>query len=309
MASVLADASAASRSGDMSAEEVIGAIRQEAGVLPQLDISYEPNIKTVWLTLRPEPKPVFTLDLLNSLNAAQRAIWVLWGKSGNYAASPVRFVVLCGDGPIFTLGGDLDFYLDCLARADRAGLQEYARASVEAVCWSASSLRGAAISLAVVQGKAFGGGIDAPCSCNMVVAESQSVFSYPEVKFNHFPITAVSVLTRRVGRIAAQKILGSAKEFTAAQFEAMGALDAVAPEGEGRNWVRSYAAETLPMHSAKLSLHAAFHEVAGNFEEELRPLARMWTDSMMRLSPMQISRMQRLAQAQERILQFAFAAP
>jgi DSF synthase len=307
MSSISTGTLVASKSGELSPEEVIGAIRREAGVLPQLEVSYEPAIKTVWLTLCPQPKPVFTLDLLNSLNAVQRAIWALWGKPENYASSPVRFVVLCGDGPILTLGGDLDFYLDCLARGDRAGLHEYARASVEAVCWSASSLRGAAISLAVVQGKAFGGGIDAPCSCNLVVAEAQSSFSYPEVKFNHFPITAVSVLTRRVGQRTAKRILTSAKEFTAEQFEGMGALDAVVPEGEGRNWVRSYAAETLPMHSARLSLYTAFHRVAGNFEEELKPLAQMWADSMMRLNPMQISRMQRLAQAQERILQYTFA--
>ncbi len=288
-------------------DEVVGMILHEAGVLPQLKVTYEPAIKTVWLKLCPQPKPVFTYDLLQSLNAAQRAIWRLWGAPENYASSPVRYVVLCGEGPILTLGGDLDFYLDCLARGDRAALSEYARASVEAVCWSASSLRGAAISLAVVQGKAFGGGIDAPCSCNLVVAESQSTFSYPEVKFNHFPITAVGVLTRRVGQRAAKKILTSAKEFTAEQFEAMGALDAVVSAGEGNNWIRNYAAETLPMHSARLSLYVAFHRAAGNFEEDLKPLAQMWTDSMMRLNPMQISRLQRLAQAQERILQFTFA--
>jgi DSF synthase len=296
------------KSGDISADEVIGAIEHEAGFLPQIELAYEAPIKAVWVTLRPEPKPVFTYDLLRSLNAVHHAVWTLWGSQESYANSPVRFLAFRGRGPVLTLGGDLDFYLDCLAKGDRAALSEYARASAEGVCWNASSARGAAITLSTVQGKAYGGGIDAPCSCNVVVAEQQASFCYPEVKFNHFPITAVSVLSRRAGARNANKILSSGKEYSVDEFEAMGALDAVAPTGEGENWLRRYAADTLPMHSARLSLFVAFHRNAGKLEEELAPLAKMWTDSMMRLNPMQISRLQRLAQGQERMLQYAFAS-
>lgn len=187
-------------------EDVIGSIEQEAGQLRQVELSYEPSIKTLWITLAPEPKPVFTYDMLNSLNSVHGAVHKLWGSSEKYNSSPIRFVAFRGRGAVLTLGGDLDFYLDCLARGDRAALAEYARVSMEGVCWNASSVRGSAITLAIVQGKAFGGGIDAPCSCNIVVAETQASFSYPEVKFNHFPITAVSVLSRRAGPRQAHKI-------------------------------------------------------------------------------------------------------
>ena len=47
--------------------EVIDAIRYKAGFLPEVELAYEPDIKTLWVTIRPELKPVFTLQLLDSL--------------------------------------------------------------------------------------------------------------------------------------------------------------------------------------------------------------------------------------------------
>jgi DSF synthase len=301
-------AEATSSREEILGDDVIGSIKQEAGQLRQVELSYEPPTKTLWITLAPEPKPVFTYDMLCSINAVHGAVHKLWGSSEKYNSSPIRFLAFRGRGAVLTLGGDLDFYLDCLARGDRAALSEYARVSVEGVCWNASSVRGTAITLAIVQGKAFGGGIDAPCSCNIVIAENQARFSYPEVKFNHFPITAVSVLSRRAGPRHAHRILSTGDEFSAEQFEGLGLLDATVPKGEGESWLRRYAKETLAIHSARLALFCAFHRCAGDLYEELLPLAQMWTESMMRLNPMQISRLQRLAQAQERMLQAAYAA-
>ena len=295
------------KSAEISADEVIGAIEHEAGFLPQIELAYEASIKTVWVTLRPQPKPVFTYDLVKSVTLAQKAIWRLWGAAEQYQASPVRFLAFRGEGPIYTLGGDLDLYLDCLAKADRATLVEYARVVIEAVCWNASSLRGSVITLATIQGKALGGGIDAPRSCNVMIGEQQATFCYPEVKFNHFPITAVSVLSRRLGPQVAHKVLNSGNEYNAEEFEALGGLDAIAPTGEGEEWLRRYATETLPMHAARLSLFTAFHRRAGDFDAELRPLGEMWAERMIRLTPMEISKLQRIVQAQERMLQRVFA--
>lgn len=289
-----------------ASDDVIGSIEREAGSLPQIELAYEVAIKTLWITLSPQPKPVFTYDLLCSINKAQSAVFSLWGAPEKYNASPIRFIAFRGKGPVLTLGGDLDFYLDCLAKNDRAALAEYARASIDSIFWSASNARGTAITLALVQGKAYGGGIDAACSCNVVVAERQSTFTYPEIRYNHFPITAVAVLSRRSSPRLAHKILASGDKYSAEQFQAMGLLDATAPAGEGEAYLRNYAAETLAAHSAHLALFTAFNRRAGNLYDELVPLAQMWTDSMMRLNPMQISRLQRLAQAQERTLQSTF---
>lgn len=289
-------------------DDVTAAIAQQAGPLPQIELTYEAPIKTLWLTIRPEPKPVMTFELLSSINKVQRAVHALWGPD-RYALSPVRFLAYRAKGPIVTLGGDLEFYLDCIAKNDRTRLQEYTRLSTEGVIWNASSLNGTAITLATAHAKALGGGIDAPRSCNIMIAERQATFSYPEIKFNHFPITAVAVLSRCAGASTAHKILSSGAEYSAEQFAQLGALDGVAEDGEGENWLRQYACDALRSHAARLDLFYAFyHQGEAAFKAELAFLAKRWIDCMMRLTPAEISHLQRLNAAQDKILLHLFRA-
>ncbi|MGC2142065.1 MAG: enoyl-CoA hydratase-related protein [Methylovirgula sp.] len=291
---------------ETSPGEVLDEIRHKIGPLAQLKLEYDPAIKTLWVTIAPEPKPVFTFDLVHSVYRLQKAIVSLWGRD-RYVESPIRFFAYRASGPVFTLGGDLDFYLDCIAKSDHAALREYARLSIEGVLGNTSSLSGSAITMATIEGKGIGGGIDAPLSCNMVIAEEQTSFSYPEVKFNHFAITAAAVLSRRIGARAAHRLLATGTELSASQFEALGALDAVTPTGRGEAWLRKYATDTLPMHGARLNLFEAFYRRrAEEYRTELHLLAKAWSDHMLRLSPSEISRLQRISVGQDRLLQHIY---
>ncbi|CAH1691221.1 conserved hypothetical protein [Hyphomicrobiales bacterium] len=288
------------------AEDVVGMIRQHAGHLPQVELDFVSDLSLLWVTIVPEPKPIFTFELLNSLGKVQQAIMDLWGT--RYLDCPVRFLAFRGRGPIFTLGGDLDFYLDCLAKNDRPAMLEYARVSGEDAARNASCLGGLTITLSTIHAKAIGGGIDAPRSCNLMIAEEQASFSYPEVKFNHFPITAIAVLGRKMGNSAALKLLHSGDELTARAFFEAGGLDEVVPNGTGVDWIEKYARDTLPIHAARLALFSAFHRRTGNMKEELQHLGEAWVDNMMRLSPTAIAKLQRIAQTQDKMLARLYAA-
>lgn len=282
--------------------EVLEAIRHQAGFLPEVQLTYEPELRLLWVTIKPELKPVFTLQLLDSLGKVQQAVMDLWGAPEQYHNAPVRFLAFRGTGPFFTLGGDLDFYLDCLAKNDRASLAEYARLSIEGAVRNASGLNGFVVTLSTIHAKAIGGGIDAPRSCNVMIAEEQASFVYPEIKFNHFPITAVAILSRRMGARTAERMLQSGEEMSAAEFMAAGGLEAVVPAGTGEDWIRKYAADSLPIHAARTALFSAFNRRAGNLREELEHLGQIWTDCMLRLHPGAISKLQRIAQTQDRML-------
>ena len=282
--------------------EVIDAIRYRAGFLPEVQLAYEPEIKTLWVTIKPELKPVFTLQLLDSLVKIQSAISALWGAPDQYHRAPVRFLAFRGTGPFFTLGGDLDFYLDCLAKNDRAALAEYSRLSAEGAIWNTGGINGLVVTLSTIHAKAIGGGIDAPRSCNIMIAEEQASFVYPEIKFNHFPITAVAILSRRMGARAAEQMLLSGEEMSAQEFFRAGGLEAVVPTGTGESWIRKYCADSLPIHAAKTALFSAFNRRAGDLREELAQLGDIWTECMLRLSPSAISKLQRIAQTQDRML-------
>jgi DSF synthase len=229
-------------------------------------------------------------------------VFALWGAPDQYHRAPVRFLAFRGTGPFFTLGGDLDFYLDCLAKNDRAALKEYARLSAEGAIWNAGGLNGLVVTLSTIHAKAIGGGIDAPRSCNVMIAEEQASFVYPEIKFNHFPITAVAILSRRMGQRAAEQMLLSGEEMSAQDFFRAGGLEAVVPAGTGESWIRKYCADSLPIHAAKTALFSAFNRRAGDLREELAQLGDIWTECMLRLSPSAISKLQRIAQTQDRML-------
>ena len=282
-----------------TAEEVLSAIRATAGSLPQIELAYEADIRTLWITLKPEPKPVFTLPIIASVRKVQRSIMKLWGEAPE---SPILFFAYRGVGPVFSLGGDLDFYLDCLATNDRAGLQQYADLAVEVISLNSSGLNGMAVSLSTVHAKALGGGIDPARACNIMIGETSATFSYPEINYNHFPISAVPILSRHTGSIQAERILMSGEEYTAEQFCERGAIDAVVADGNGEEWIRNYAKRNLPTQRARVALFAAFSRRAGDLAADLAEASNAWVNHIMKLKPLEISKLQRIAQAQERML-------
>lgn len=284
---------------ELTADAILSAIRAVTGTLPQIELAYEPNIRMLWVTLKPEPKPVFTLQVIASVRKVQDAVMRLWADA---AECPVMFFAYRGVGPIFSLGGDLDFYLDCLAEGDRAALANYANLAAEVIVHNNNGLNGMAITLATIHGKALGGGIDPARACNVLIGEENATFGYPEILYNHFPISAVPILSRHVGLVEAERILTLGRDYTAAEFEARGVLDAVVPTGTGENWIREYATRNMPTHRARMALITAFNRRSGNLAAELAEAVDSWVNHFMRLKPIEISKLQRIAQVQERML-------
>lgn len=289
--------SAASTGGEVSG--VIAAIGERAGLLPQVELAYEPANRLLWITMRPEPKPVVTMALIESIRTVQLAVWDLWGRSPD---RPVLFMACRSRGRVYSLGGDLDFYLDCLARNDRGALQHYANAACDVIRMSRNGLFGSVITLSNVHARIMGGAIDSARSCNVMVAEEGATFCYPEVNYNHYPIAAVPILSRHAGPVEAERILLSGRDYTAGEFEGRGALNAVLPAGTGDDWIRRYAANGQASHAARVALIAAFNRMGGDLDAELAAAAEAWVAHMLSLRPLEISKLQRIAAAQERML-------
>jgi DSF synthase len=281
--------------------DVVSAIYDCCGPLPQIDLTYEPDVKLLWLTIRPEPKPIFTIQLLNSVVAVQKALKTLWADH-RFSDRPVRFLAFRGRGSVFTLGGDLDFYLDCIARGDRAQLEDYAEASVQGAIGNASGCYGMAITLSTIHAKALGGGIDAPRSCHIMIAERQASFCYPEIRFNHFPITAVPVLMRKLGVAGTEALLLSGDEISADEFRARGGLEAVVGANEGEDWIRTYCETNLESAAARLAIYGLTYEANRSFEMDLRASAARWVQAMLSMRPTEIAKLQRISQMQEKLL-------
>ena len=239
---------------ETEAAEVIEAIGRRAGALPQIELAYEADSRLLWITMRPEPKPVLTVTLIESLRRVQLAAYEVWGHAPD---RPILFMALRSFGRIFSLGGDLDFFLDCLAQNDRAALEHYARTACEAIALSRNGVNGTVLTFSAIQARVMGGGIDTARGCNMVVAEEGATFSYPEVNYNHYPIAGVPVLSRHTGFSDAAKILLSGREYSASEFKQLGVLDAVVPSGGADEWIRRYAKDAVASQAARVGVIAA----------------------------------------------------
>ena len=285
---------------ETTAEDVVGLIVKKAGHTAQLSLEYEPELQLMWMTIRPEPKPIFTYELLESIHKVQRAIVDLWGREPD--KSPIKFMAYRSVGRVFTLGGDLEFYLDCLARGDIGGLRDYARLSAEGAIHNMTGLHGIAVSLATVHAKGLGGGIDASRSCNVMIAEEQATLGYPEVVFNHFPILAAPILGRRIGSFKAQQLLMEGREMSAREFYERDLLDAVVPNGTGEDWVRRYAKDNALSQGARVSLFNDFLHRGGDAITELHAAGKLWADYIYAMKPTDIARLQKIAMMQDRML-------
>ena len=279
--------------------DVAAWLQEFAGPLPQLVLRFEPAASLLWLELKAEPKPVFTLTLIESVARAQDAVIRF---NDRFPDRPILFLAYHAAGEVFSLGGDLDFYLDCLATNDREGLARYARLATRVIHRNTTGLEGRVITLASVHARALGGGIDPARACNVMVAEEPATFCYPEINYNHVPISAVPVLVRRAGALEAERILTSGETYSSAEMLAKGVLDAVVPQGGGRDWIRRFTAKAANSHKARMMLFHAFNARFGDLERELGEAADTWVRHIMTLSPLEISKLQRIAQAQERML-------
>ena len=279
--------------------QIVDRITDRTGALPQLQLMFEEQHKLLWLVMRPEPKPVFTMPLIDSVLRVQQAIRAMIEDGEEM---PVEVLAYRSSGPVFSLGGDLDFYLDCMARRDRGGLMRYSDAACAVIEGNSSGLGGRVATVSAVHARALGGGIDPARACHVMVAEESATFCYPEINYNHFPIAAAPVLARRIGAIAAERILLSGNSFTADEFLAEGAIEAVVGNGGSAMWVRDYCKRTEGSRRSRVAIAAAFNRMGPDLSTELAAAGTAWVDHMMDLGDAEITKLRRIVNAQDRML-------
>ncbi|MEX6508737.1 crotonase/enoyl-CoA hydratase family protein [Jiella sp. M17.18] len=282
----------------LDGHELVDRIHDLTGPLPQIQLMYEHGLALLWIVMRPEPKPVFTLQLVDSVRKVQGALAELIDGG----TAKVNLLAYRTAGSVFSLGGDLDFYLGCLSRSDRQGMETYARVASDVILRNYDGLEGRVATAAAVHARALGGGIDPARACHVMVAEESATFCYPEVNYNHFPISAIPVLSRRAGRIEAERILMSGEVYSAEAFLAKGIVDAVVPDGGSAAWIRKYAKNAAASQRARLAITTAFNSMNPDLAGELATASARWVDHMMSLDEQEIGKLQRIVAAQERML-------
>jgi DSF synthase len=244
----------------------------------------------------------FSLPLLHALQeflqtvVDEGATWQYKGK-----ATPIHYAVLkSGDPDYFSLGGDLQHFRACIDRRDRQSLYDYSRLCLEIMYKWATGLNGRTTTISLVQGRALGGGFETALSADFLIAEEQSEFGFPEIMFGLFPCTGgMSLLTRRVGVYAAERMMTNGRIYSASELKEMGVVDEVCPKGHGAAAAEKFIAAHSKRRMARLMLQRGRQRLSPLNLAELQTVVDEWVETAMHLGDDDLKVMDMLIRMQE----------
>lgn len=271
----------------------------------QIDIRFDVNANnTLWLTLPAATNggpPHFSRPLLDELLALLQTIkqrGVTWPSNG--ALQPIHYIVMKSAHPeYFSLGGDLAYFHDCIDRGDRDALHDYSATCADMLHDWSNLLSNQATTIALVQGRALGGGFEAALAADILVAEEHSEFAFPEILFGLFPCSGgMSLLTQRIGARAAERMLGDARVHAAPALKQLGVVDEICPRGQGELAVERLIADHARQRPARLMLQRSRHRMTDLSRRELHAVVDEWTETAMSLDPPELRVMDALVRLQ-----------
>jgi len=255
------------------------------------------------VSMHPSPRPSFTPGLLGEIeeffSSTAETVRADIDRTGS---SSIRYLVLASDMPgIFNFGGDLKRFVELIRASDREGLMEYALSCIRCTHSFSNGWGVPVTSIALVQGRAQGGGFEAALAANVLIAERGTQLGFPEVLFNLFPgMGAYSFLSRKVSPAIAERLILSGTLYDAEYLYEIGAVDVLAEPGEGESRLHSFMKEADKhnhVHGLMRRIRATHNEVPF---EELRGITELWVESALRLGDRDLRTMERLVRAQDR---------
>jgi DSF synthase len=260
---------------------------------------------TLWLTMKRDMtgnSHNFSLPLLHDLRdmiQTMKANSANWFSNGELV--PVQYAVMKSEHPdYFNLGGDLKYFRDCIRRRDKESLFQYSKLCLDIMFDWATSSNQIMTTIALVQGKALGGGFEAALSADYLIAEEHSTFGFPEIMFGLFPCTGgMSLLARRIGVYQAERMLTNPRIYSAIELKEMGIVDEICPKGTGDHAAESFIRSHAKRRSARIMLQRAKHRMAPLDYTELSTVVDEWVDLAMRLSSEELRVMDMLIMMQQ----------
>jgi len=275
----------------------ITAEQQSYAEQSQLKTYYDAKNRIGWFLMKGSPRPSFTLRLLDDisdyLGSVKQEMSETNGEKYDY------LVVGSDVEGVFNLGGDLDLFSKYIEIGNRQGLLDYAIKCIDILYQNMFHYELDLTTISLIQGDALGGGFEAALSSNIIVAERGVKMGLPEVLFNLFPgMGAYSLLSRKIGFAAAEKMILSGCLYSAEQLYEMGVVDVLAEKGEGEVAVYRYiknASRSSNTFKSMQKLKDICNQVS---YKELADIATVWADAALKLTSKDLRMMERLVRRQ-----------
>ena len=164
--------------------------------------------------VRERVRNAFNESMIGELDAA-------FGELGQNQR--VRAVVLCGRGPVFCAGADLEWMArmaDFSAEENRRDALQLAR-MLRTICECPKP------TIARVHGDAYGGGLGLVAACDMAFAARGATFCLSETRLGLIPATIGPYVVRAIGRRNALRYFQTAERFDGTEALRIGLLHTV----------------------------------------------------------------------------------
>jgi DSF synthase len=267
----------------------------------QFTTRYEPETSSIWCWMQPEPRPCLNTTLIDELFQLQQQLSVTYNKQEAGMVWPFRHLVLASKIPgIYSLGGDLELFKQCITTGDEKKLRAYAYKTIDLMIRNINNLDLPITTVSLVQGQALGGGFETALSCDAIVAERSSRLGFPEILFNLFPgMGAYNLLARRVGPALAERIILSGETYTAGALYDMGVIDVLAEDGEGILATKEYMNSHNRSHNTIRAMKKIRQIVHPITKQTFYDIVDIWVEAAMNISGKDLAKLDRLLQLQK----------
>jgi methylglutaconyl-CoA hydratase len=169
---------------------------------------------------RPDRRNAFDAELIAAMH---EAFETLQGAEG------VRVVFLRGEGGTFSAGADLDWMRAAADHTEADNRDDaFQMARMLKALWDIPAL-----TVALVEGGAFGGGAGVAATCDLAVATADAKFSFSEVRLGLIAATISPYVVGAIGPRAARGLFATGKVFDAAYAEKIGLVTEVVADTAG----------------------------------------------------------------------------
>src|ERR1043166_2218672 len=190
---------------------------------------------------RPEKRNALNDELVAGLKSALRRA---------HDDDKIRVVILSGAGSDFCAGADL------------SALQKIANASVAENLDDARSLMELFVLLrevrvpviAAVRGRALAGGCGLALGCDLVIAEAEARFGFPEVKIGFVPAMVMTILRRNVSEKKAFELISLGGEISAGEAASFGLINRAVDASTFDSEVNGLAAKLARLSPSAITL-------------------------------------------------------
>jgi len=267
----------------------------------ELVISYKRADPTIWVSMKPKHRQCFTLTMLQEFLSLLDQL-DKYGSPYRDGAGDVKYLVIKSEHPeLFNTGGDLLYFSQLIQTQNRQLLMEYATTCIKLIQWGLSGGDRSITTIACVAGNALGGGFETVLSCQYIIAERQSSFSFPETLFGLFPgMGGYTLFSRYVGQIEANRAVCTGKRYSATELAELSVIYTLANRHEAELETEKFIKERLANESASLAVQKLKARLFQSIYQDLNYNTELWVESAMQLTQYDIKKIQTLLKRQER---------